>query len=152
MNLMQQIVQKLSLEARTGVNDDDPQALEYIQRCTLDVGVADGKGVRFVYTRSIHEGKYFLYLSLAFRKAPYTAPADFDHRFAKRAIQEFWGGRILDAMAYPPAMEEAKKWKVWHYRLFTTDEWMPSGYRPLHIEGGPLVFTWAQYSAASFIH
>lgn len=153
MSLIDGIVAALKRKAETGINDDVDAAksLEYLHRCTLDVGADANKGVRLMYTRSIHEGEHFLYLSMHFRKAPYTEPHRFDHRFAKRAAPAFFGVYIEDVMVYPPQTDDGKRWNVWHFRLFTSPDWKPTGYRPASIPDGPVLFTWLEYAAATFI-
>lgn len=150
MNLIGQIVADLKREAETGVNDDTEASLPYLQRCTVDIGADAHKGVRFMYTRSTFNGLFFLHLSVSFRKAPYTEPAGFDHRFAKRAIPPFFMPHVRDVVVCPPETETGRRWHNWHYRLFTDADWKPNGYRPLCKPGDAPLWTWAEYVLARF--
>lgn len=150
MNLIAKIVADLKGLAETGVNDDTEASLEYIKRCTLDVRADDHKGVRFTYTRSIFGALHFLHLSLSFRRPPYTGPAEFDHRLAKRVAPAFFAPHTDDIVVCPPETAQGKQWRNWHFRVFTDADWKPSGYRPLCKPGDAPLWTWAEYLRARF--
>lgn len=145
------IVEELKRRALEGVDDDRPESDAYLQRCIIDVAVQGEKGVRIAYTRQIHEGRlHYLNLSMSFRRPPYTEPSRFDHRTARKIVPHFFGALLRDVVVYPPSTDAGKVWDTWHYRLFTTEDWMPNGYRPLVSPEDPAFFTWPEYERALF--
>lgn len=150
MNLITKVAEDLKAAAAAGVNDDTDASLEYIRRCTLDIRADAHKGMRLMYTRSTFNELLFLHLSLSFRRPPYTEPADFDHRLAKRVAPVFFAPHAADVVVCPPETAQGKHWRNWHFRLFTDSSWKPNGYRPLCKPGDAPLWTWAEYLRAQF--
>lgn len=151
--LIGQIAAGLKRQAETGINDNnanDEETVAYALRCSIDVGAGAGKGMRFMYTRDAIDGQCSLHLCLSFRRVPYAEPADFDHRLARRVAPYFFAPDEKSIVVYPPENAEGKRWNVWHYRLFTTQDWKPTGYRPFAGPADPVCFTWAEYTRALF--
>ena len=146
------IVAALQKEMVTGVVADEktPEAMAYVARCTLDVGMTTDKGARFMYTRSIEGGLHSIHLSLSFRKAPYTAAAPFDHRFARRAVPEFFGEDLKHVLVYRPQHGEGRRWNIWHFRLFTGQDWKANGYAPARAADDLTWFDWQEYALMRF--
>lgn len=147
-----QIVLKLKEQAETGVVRDhrDPEVVAYAARCTIDAGVGPEKAARFQYTRSIESSLHSYHLSLCFRKAPYTDVAPFDHRFAKRAVPQFFGEGLKHVLVYRPRFGDAKRWQIWYFRLFTDQDWKPSGYMPPRAADDLTWFDWTEYALMRF--
>lgn len=143
---------RLKHEAVQGVVRDSDEELGYMQRCTYDVLLSDksGRGVRMIYTRSIERGFHFLDLSFSFRLARKNAALRFDHRFARGAAPVFFGPFLEQVLAYPPVSKGHRDWRIWRFRVFTTEAWTPDMSRaPLPGDDDPRL-TWAEYSSATF--
>lgn len=137
MTPMEKTVAQARIAALSGIYGglvEQPGQAAYIQRCTHDVRLRSGDGMRMLYTRDSghHTSGWWknpdyercFHLSVSFfYPGGYSAP--YQHDEAKRWAKMFFGDHLRWVWVEPPYSEYGHMREVHHYRLFCDAGWQP---------------------------